>query len=147
MLRGRPGFLHLVWADGLSWNKGREIVRHVRLARATGEWTETPPLRSHGRLIWLRAAVDTCGTLHLSYIDWSEGPDPHGRLAYARWTDRWVGPLHPFPEFAAWNDALAGTGSELSLVLPGRFLESGKEPTDRSWTTVMSSLSVQGEPD
>jgi hypothetical protein len=122
------GRVHLVWGQNLSGGLVAEVLRHVASADSGRSWTRpsdlpiVPGFRSD-----LRAAMDGCGVVHVTYHDEHPPPNPGdqpigtGELRYARWDGAWREADSPFPHLSViYSDLARGPNGRVHLFLMGR---------------------------
>lgn len=88
--------VHLIWKQSLP--DGRLALRHIESRDGGAEWSRPEDLILSGDLLGARAVVDRCGTVHIVYSDWTDGPG-QVRVGYAQWNGRWFRQQAPFIEF------------------------------------------------
>jgi hypothetical protein len=89
LLTAPHGALELLWAQNLSGGLTPQALSITRSTDGGATWSPIEQLDLPGGFSHLRAVIDGCGQLHVTYSDWASGPAVHSvylRRTGAGWT-------------------------------------------------------------
>jgi hypothetical protein len=89
LLAAPDGALELLWAQNLSGGLTAQALSVTRSTDGGATWSPIEQLGLPDGFSHLRAVIDGCGQLHVTYSDWAAGPTVHSmylRRTAAGWT-------------------------------------------------------------
>jgi hypothetical protein len=120
--------LHLVWKQ--SQTTGPHLLRHV-VSRDSGRtWSAPNDLMAPDDATNLRAAVDSCGRLHVIF----ENARPIGSLDHAIWDGHWESSHRLFPDLHAADAALTANPAGGVTLVVNVGTAAGDSKSDRTYT-------------
>jgi hypothetical protein len=125
VLVGTNHDVHLVWKQALA--AGGSSIRHILSTDGGLTWDSANDVAPGADFTGLRAAVDSCGVVHVVYQDWSGGPGQL-RVGYVTWRGGWSRPVRPFADyFGATPDLRVDATRAPILIFVGRKVDQAGE--------------------